>query len=36
MKLMLVSGMNYLETFKILRDVLGIPLYQDMIERILA
>jgi type II secretory pathway component PulF len=36
MKLMLVSGMNYVETFKILRDVLWIPFYQDMIERILA
>ncbi len=36
MKLMLVSGMNYVETFKTLRDVLSIPLYQDMIERILA
>ena len=36
MKLMLVSGMNYVETFSILRDVLGIPLYKDMIERILA
>ena len=36
MKLMLVSGMSYVETFKILRDVLNIPLYQDMIERILA
>jgi type II secretory pathway component PulF len=36
MKLMLISGMNYVETFKTLRDVLSIPLYQDMIERILA
>jgi len=36
MKLMLISGMNYLETFKILRDILGIPPYQDMIERILS
>lgn len=36
MKMMLVSWMNYIETFKTLRDVLNIPLYQDMIERILV
>ena len=27
--------MNYIETFKTLRDVLWIPAYQEMIERIL-
>ncbi len=36
MKLMLNSGMNYIETFKTLRDVLGIPAYQEMIERVLG
>ena len=36
MKLMLVSGMNYVETFKTLRDILHISPYQTMIERVLA
>lgn len=36
MRLMLISWMSYVETFKTLRDVLRIPAYQDMIERILA
>ena len=35
MNLMIKSGMNYIETFKTLRDVLGIPAYQEMIERVL-
>ena len=35
MNLMIKSWMNYLETFKTLRDVLGIPAYQEMIERVL-
>lgn len=35
MRLMLMSGMNYIETFKTLRDVLWIPAYQEMIERVL-
>ena len=35
MRLMLKSGMNYIETFKTLRDVLWIPAYQEMIERVL-
>lgn len=35
MSLMIKSWMNYLETFKTLRDVLWIPAYQEMIERIL-
>jgi type II secretory pathway component PulF len=36
MRLMLISGMNYVETFKTLRDILNIPPYQNMIERILV
>jgi len=36
MRLMLISGMNYVETFKTLRDVLNIPPYQSMIERVLV
>ena len=35
MNLMIKSWMNYLETFKTLRDVLWIPAYQEMIERVL-
>jgi len=35
-KLMIGSGMDYVETFRLLRDVLKIPLYQTMIENILA
>ncbi|MCK9467550.1 MAG: type II secretion system F family protein [Candidatus Absconditabacterales bacterium] len=35
MKLMLISGMNYVETFKTLRDILNIAPYQNMIERVL-
>jgi type IV pilus assembly protein PilC len=36
MKLMISAGMDYVETFRLLRDVLKIPLYQTMIERVLA
>lgn len=36
MKLMLLSGMDYVEIFKTLRDILNIPPYQSMIERVLA
>ncbi|MDR3169545.1 MAG: type II secretion system F family protein [Candidatus Peribacteria bacterium] len=36
MRLMIGSGMDYVETFRLLRDVLKIPLYQTMIERVLA
>lgn len=36
MKLMIWSGMDYVDTFRLLRDVLDIPLYQTMIERVLA
>jgi type II secretory pathway component PulF len=34
-KIMLQSGMNYIETFQLLRDILNIPIYQSMIERTL-
>ena len=33
---MLNSGMNYLQTFQLLRDILAIPAYSDMIERVLT
>lgn len=36
MKLMIGSGMDYVDTFRLLRDILKIPLYQSMIERVLA
>lgn len=36
MKLMIGSGMDYVDTFRLLRDVLRIPLYQTMIEKVLA
>lgn len=36
MKLMVGSGMDYVDTFRLLRDVLRIPLYQSMIEQVLA
>ena len=36
MKLMIASGMDYVDTFRLLRDVLKIPLYQSMIEHVLA
>ena len=36
MKLMIGSGMDYVDTFRLLRDVLKIPLYQSMIEQVLA
>lgn len=36
MKLMLNSGMSYVKTFQLLRDILDIPVYHDMIERILV
>lgn len=34
-KIMLDSWMNYVETFQLLRDILNIPIYQNMIERTL-
>ena len=36
MKLMIWSGMDYVDTFRLLRDVLRIPLYQSMIEHVLS
>ncbi len=35
-KLMMAAGMNYLETFSLLRDILGIAAYQQMIERVIT
>lgn len=35
-KLMMVAGMNYLQTFSLLRDILGISAYQQMIERVVV
>ena len=36
MKLMIASGMDYVETFRLLRNILKVPLYQNMIEKVLA
>lgn len=36
MKLMMNAGMSYIQTFQLLRDILHIPAYHDMIERVLA
>jgi len=36
MKLMMNSGMSYIQTFQLLKDILNIPAYHDMIERILV
>lgn len=33
---MMTAGMNYIQTFQLLRDILGIPAYTDMIERVLV
>ncbi len=35
-KLMFASGLNYVETFSLLRDILGIPAYHSFIEEILS
>ncbi len=35
-KLMMAAGMNYLQTFSLLRDILGISAYQQMIERVVT
>lgn len=35
-KLMMNAGMNYLQTFQLLRDILWIPAYTDMIDRVLV
>jgi type II secretory pathway component PulF len=34
MKLLLSSGLNYLQTFQLLKEILGISAYQDMIQHI--
>lgn len=36
MKLMLWSGMNYVQVFQLLKDILWIPAYQTMIDNVLA
>jgi type II secretory pathway component PulF len=36
MKLMMNAGMSYIQTFQLLKDILNIPAYHDMIERILV
>lgn len=36
MKLMMNAGMNYIQTFQLLRDILHIPAYHEMIERVLV
>lgn len=36
MKLMLWAWMNYVQTFTLLRAILSIPAYQDMLERVLG
>lgn len=33
---MMSAGMNYIQTFQLLRDILGIAAYENMIERILV
>ena len=35
-KLMVGSGLDYVQTFRLLRGVLAIPAYQDMIEKVMA
>ena len=36
MKLMLGAGMNYVQTFSLLKEILTVPAYQHMIERVLV
>ena len=36
MKLMIGSWLDYVQTFRLLRDILDIPAYQDMIEQVMA
>jgi type II secretory pathway component PulF len=36
MKLMIGSWLDYVQTFRLLREILGIPAYQDMIEQVMA
>jgi hypothetical protein len=33
---MMAAGMNYIQTFSLLRDILGIAAYQHMIERVIT
>lgn len=35
-RLMVSAGMDYVETFRLLRDILKVPLYQEMVEQVLA
>ncbi len=36
MKLMNAAGMSYIQTFLLLKDILGIPAYQDMLENVIS
>lgn len=36
MKLMIGAGLDYVQTFRLLRGVLAIPAYQEMIEKVMA
>ncbi len=36
MRLMMNAGLSYIQTFQLLRDILHIPAYDDMIERVLS
>jgi type IV pilus assembly protein PilC len=36
MKVMLKAGMNFLDIFLLLRDILWVPAYQDMIEKVVS
>ena len=36
MKLMIGAGLDYLQTFRLLRGILNIPVYQEMIEKVMA
>lgn len=35
-KLMIGAGLDYVQTFRLLRGVLAIPAYQEMIEKVMA
>jgi len=35
-KLMIGSGLDYVQTFRLMRGVLDIPAYKEMIENIIA
>lgn len=36
MKLMNSAGMSYIQTFQLLKDILWIPVYQDMLENVIS